>query len=639
VRGKSVGVEFSMQRLPLTLPNSDFSAAANAAAPAFAADVGDVAANLASAIVSGLPADPASAAILPLPTSQDAIWPQALHHLRSHLRQAVIDTWMGQIVLIGCLPDRVFLGVPDEHYRAYLQAHHIEDLRQAVALAAGQYRHVELLVVASLSAATARSPTQVPHRARSTPNLQRRASDRGSVAPHPAPTHEATTSTDRVDAEGTSAQSAQTTMNLQENVQHLSHRRQDTAKQPAQSALAFQDLSATQYLAEPPPPVLSPSTQTVSDRPDFNTLFSAEFPLPPGLFCPVAPVPAANATPLDGLASRFTFEQFVQGDANQLALSVAQATALHPGESVNPVFFYGGIGLGKTHLLYAIAQATRKLHPQLRVRYVPAETFIEDTINALRSGDLAAKANVRNHYRNVDMLLIDDVQFLQNKDKTQDEFFHTFNALFLAGKQIVLSCDRFPSELQSFHERLRSRFEHGLTCGISPPDRALRQAILHQKAGLVGLQLPQDVVIYLADHLRNNVRELEGGLNKLAAHSRMTRRPIDLALARSVLGPLLELPGRNLTIEVIQRVTAQHYGLKMTDLKGSKRHRSVVVPRMIATYLARKHTHLSYPDIGRAFGGRDHSTAMHACQKIDWLLQNDAAIQAAVQALETDLGK
>lgn len=279
------------------------------------------------------------------------------------------------------------------------------------------------------------------------------------------------------------------------------------------------------------------------------------------------------------------------------------------------MFFYGGIGLGKTHLLYAIAQATRKLHPQMRVRYVPAETFIEDTINALRSNDLAAKANVRNHYRNVDMLLIDDVQFLQNKDKTQDEFFHTFNALFLVSKQIVLSCDRFPSELQSFHERLRSRFEHGLTCGISPPDRALRQAILHQKAGLAGLQLPHDVVLYLADHLRNNVRELEGGLNKLAAHSRMTRRPIDLALARNVLGPLLELPGRNLTIEVIQRVTAQHYGLKITDLKGSKRHRSVVVPRMIATYLARKHTHLSYPDIGRAFGGRDHSTAMHACQK------------------------
>ncbi len=591
-----------MQRVAPKLPNSIFEAPSGG----FEASAAGLPAVLNGAVPAGQ-ADAAVAAILPVSVAQGDLWSQALHHLGAHLRQAVIETWMRQIVLVGCLPDRVFLGVPDDHYRDYLQAHYLEDLKQAIAWVAGQYLHVELIVIASLSGqvsnaipAVATNDSQGQLRNRSTANPRRRASDQVQTMAAPAP------------------------------MQARPPNEPTSPKQPAQGAFALDEI------VDQSGPISQHATQTVSDRPDLSAMFATSMPTQPFAALPtqVAPV-----SPQDGLAARFTFDQFVKGEANQLALSVAQATAQHPGESVNPVFFYGGIGLGKTHLLYAIAQQTRLLHPQMRVRYVPAETFIEDTIHALRSNDLAAKANVRNHYRNVDMLLIDDVQFLQNKDKTQDEFFHTFNALFLAGKQIVLSCDRFPSELQSFHERLRSRFEHGLTCGISPPDRALRQAILHKKAELAGVHLPLDVILYLADHLRNNVRELEGGLHKLTAHSRMTRRPIDLALARSVLGPLLELPGRNLTIEVIQRVTAQHYGLKMTDLKGSKRHRSVVVPRMIATYLARKHTHLSYPDIGRAFGGRDHSTAMHACQKIDWLLQSDAAIQAAVQALETDLGK
>jgi chromosomal replication initiator protein len=234
---------------------------------------------------------------------------------------------------------------------------------------------------------------------------------------------------------------------------------------------------------------------------------------------------------------------------------------------------------------------------------------------------------------------VDDVQFLQGKPQIQDEFFHLFNGLHQAGKQIVLSCDRFPSELQEFHDRLRSRFEWGLVAELTPPDRELRLGILHRKAQEMGMALPHDTALYLADHLRNNVRELEGALTKLSAHARIGKRGIDLQLARSVLGPVIELPSRNLTTEVIQRVTAQHFGLKLTDLKGQKRHRSVVVPRMIAMFLTRKHTSLSFPDIGRAFGGRDHSTAIHACQKIEWQITSDAEIQAAVQAVETALGK
>jgi chromosomal replication initiator protein len=342
----------------------------------------------------------------------------------------------------------------------------------------------------------------------------------------------------------------------------------------------------------------------------------------------------------DPLAARFTLDNFVIGQANQLAASAARTVAETPGLTFNPLFIHGGVGIGKTHLLHAIGHLARQKTAGLRVLYVAAETYIDDLHSSWRSKDNAARSDVRNHYRNqVDLLLVDDIQFLQGREKIQEEFFHLFNALHQAGKQIVLTCDRYPSELQNFHDRLRSRFDWGLVAEMSAPDRDLRGAILRRKALDAQLDLPLDVVQYLADHLRNNVRELEGALNKLAAHSRIGNRRIDLALARSVLGPMIELPSRNLTVEVIQRITAQHFNLKVTDLKGSKRHRTVVVPRMIAIFLTRKHTSLSYPDIGRAFGGRDHSTAIHSCQKIEWQLTTDPEIQAALQAIEIVLGK
>jgi chromosomal replication initiator protein len=355
------------------------------------------------------------------------------------------------------------------------------------------------------------------------------------------------------------------------------------------------------------------------------------------------------------LSARFTFSQFVVGQANELAASAAHAVADAPGTVFNPLFIYGGVGIGKTHLLHAIGHAVRERRrvsgqheghqresgqPELRVRYVATETFIDDAFTAWRSKDPRARADLRDYYRsNVDVLLLDDVQFLQGRERVQEEFFHAFNALHHAGKQIVLTCDRFPSELQQFHERLRSRFEWGLVAELMPPDRELRVAILVHKAAAQGLNLPPDVIYYLADHLRNNVRELEGALHKLGAHSRIGNRAIDLAFARAVLGPIIELPSRNVTVEVIQRVTAQHFGLKVTDLKGGKRHKAVVLPRMIAVYLTRKHTGLSYPDIGRAFGGRDHTTALHAWQRIGFRVQSDEAVQRAVAAIETALGK
>jgi chromosomal replication initiator protein len=342
----------------------------------------------------------------------------------------------------------------------------------------------------------------------------------------------------------------------------------------------------------------------------------------------------------DALGPRFTFDTFVVGAANDLAAAAAKSVAERPGLQFNPLFIHGGVGIGKTHLLHAIGHLARQRQPGLRVRYVAAETYIDDLHAAWRQKDGNARADLRHHYRkSVDVLLVDDVQFLQGRDRVQEEFFHLFNALHQAGKQIVLTGDRYPSELQDLSDRLRSRFDWGLVAELRAPDRDLRVAILQRKALELSLAVPPDVVYYLADHLRNNVRELEGALNKLDAHARIGRRAIDLTLARSVLGPIIELPSRNLTVDVIQRVTAQHFNLKVADLKGARRHRSIVQPRMVAVFLTRKHTGMSFPDIGRAFGGRDHSTAIHACQKMEWLLATDPAIQAAVQAIEIALGK
>lgn len=402
----------------------------------------------------------------------------------------------------------------------------------------------------------------------------------------------------------------------------------------ADAAARYHRLAAQPASAALPDPALSGRDFRQQSLWDSN---AQEQAAPPGQSGPGG---RHNSADWQDLAARFSFDRFVVGTANELAHSAARAVAEDPAVHYNPLFLHGGVGLGKTHLLHAIGQLARLRRPGLRVRYVAAETYIDDTYSAWRSRDASVRGDVRAHYRdNVDLLLVDDVQFLQANDKIGEEFFHLFNALHQAGRQIVLSCDRFPSELQSLHERLRSRFEWGLVAELAPPDRDLRIAILQRNAHELGLALPHDVVLYLADHLRNNVRELEGALNKLSAHARIGRRGVDLAMARSVLGPVIEMPTRNLTAEVIQRVTAQHFGIKITDLKGQKRHRTVVVPRMIAMSLIRKHTGASFPEIGRMFGGRDHSTVMHACHKIAFETASDLAVQSAVQAIETALGK
>ncbi len=349
----------------------------------------------------------------------------------------------------------------------------------------------------------------------------------------------------------------------------------------------------------------------------------------------IAPAPAWS----DNLVQMLTFDAFVQGRSNQMAHGAARAVVQAPGTSFNPLFVHGGVGVGKTHLLNAIGIAVRRQHKGLRVLYVQAASFIDDVIAAMRSKQPSAMADVRARYRHVDVLLVDDIQFLRGKTRTEEEFFHTFNALHQAARQIVITSDRHPNELAGFQDRLSSRFSWGLVTEIGAPDRDMRVSVLLKKAREYDIAAPLDVLHYLADHLRNNVRELEGALKKLMAHSRIGGREIDLPMARDVLGPVLETPAARMTIDAIQRATAQHFGLRVTDLKGSKRHRAVVVPRMIAMHLCRTKAGASFPEIGRAFGGRDHSTAINANRRIVQRAKTESQIRADIDVIAASLGR
>ena len=338
----------------------------------------------------------------------------------------------------------------------------------------------------------------------------------------------------------------------------------------------------------------------------------------------------------DNLVSGLGFESFVVGSSNRLAHGAA-LTVTEKETPFNPLFIYGGVGIGKTHLLHAIGLALSDVDK--RVLYAPAASFIDDFMSALRSKSTSARSAVRDRYRGVDVLLLDDIQFLQGKEATQEEFFHTFNALQQAGKQVVLTSDRPPIDLGGFEDRLRSRFDWGLVAEISAPDLQMRTTILRHKAEAMGSPLTFDVIQYIAEHLRNNVRELEGALNKLLLHAKISMRPANLNLAREVLGPVMELPGQRVTIDAIQRTVVKHFGLRMSDLKGNKRHRAVVEPRMIAMYLCRELTEASFPEIGRAFGGRDHSTVINACKRIKWNLSKEHRIKEDLETIEAQLSR
>jgi chromosomal replication initiator protein len=319
-----------------------------------------------------------------------------------------------------------------------------------------------------------------------------------------------------------------------------------------------------------------------------------------------------------------TFDNFVEGKSNQLARAAAMQVAENPGYAYNPLFIYGGVGLGKTHLMHAIGNYLVAKKPGAKVVYLHSETFVATMVTALQ---LNAINEFKRFYRSVDALLIDDIQFFAGKERSQEEFFHTFNALLEGGQQIILTCDRYHKEINGLEERLKSRFGWGLTVAVEPPELETRAAILMNKAALCNIELPNDVAMFIAQRLRSNVRELEGALKRVIAHSNFTGQRIDLDLIKEALRDLFALQDKLVTIDNIQRSVAEYYKIKMADMLSKRRNRSVARPRQVAMSLSKELTNHSLPEIGDAFGGRDHTTVLHACKQVKKLRGSSIDIQ------------
>ena len=348
---------------------------------------------------------------------------------------------------------------------------------------------------------------------------------------------------------------------------------------------------------------------------------------------PLAPKPPSRAVARrSDLLPKYTFANFVVGASNQFAHAASQAVANQPGDHYNPLFIYGGVGLGRTHLVNAIGHQVLDANEDARVVYLSSESFMNELIAALRRDRMD---DFKSRFRRIDVLIVDDVQFLAGRERTQEEFFHTFNSLYDSHHQIVLTSDKFPKEIPDLEERLRNRFEWGLIADIQPPDIETRVAILGKKAELEGIELPQEVAIFLATNIDSNVRELEGSLTRVGAFASLNKCPITVDFAREVLQSVLRDRGhRAITIEGIQKAVCDFFRVRPTDLRSKRRTRTVALPRQVAMYLCRRYTQASFPVIGDRFGGRDHSTVVHAAQVIERRIRNDPDFRATIERIE-----
>jgi chromosomal replication initiator protein len=319
----------------------------------------------------------------------------------------------------------------------------------------------------------------------------------------------------------------------------------------------------------------------------------------------------------------FTFDSFVEGKSNQLAKAAAIQVAGNPGKAYNPLFIYGGVGLGKTHLMHAVANKLKEHNSEARLAYVHSERFVGDMVKALQHNTIN---DFKTAYRSLDCLMIDDIQFFAGKERSQEEFFHTFNALLESQQQVILTCDRYPKEVDGLEERLKSRFGWGLTVAIEPPELETCVAILMSKAAMTHVDLPEEVAFFIAKRIRSNVRELEGALRRVVATSNFTGRPITLEFAKEALRDLLALQEKLVTIENIQKTVAEYYKIRIADLLSKRRSRSIARPRQVAMALAKELTNHSLPEIGDAFGGRDHTTVLHACRRVKELRETERRI-------------
>ncbi|MGE4356232.1 chromosomal replication initiator protein DnaA [Halothiobacillus sp.] len=364
-----------------------------------------------------------------------------------------------------------------------------------------------------------------------------------------------------------------------------------------------------------------PSEQPV-DVPAATTLSSKSGTSPSGVAARVEqPVDSAESDTgskefVSHINKKFNFDNFVEGKSNQLARAASQQVAQNPGVGYNPLFIYGGVGLGKTHLMQAVGNAILERSPDARVVYLHSERYVQQMVSSIKNNTIE---EFKNFYRSVNALLIDDIQFFAGKNRSQEEFFHTFNALIEQGQQIIMTCDRYPKEIEGLEERLKSRFGWGLTVAVEPPDLETRVAILQSKAEQSQIALSTDVAFFIAKRVRANIRELEGALRRVIATAQFTGRPITVESTKEALKDQIAAQAKLITLENIQRTVAKYYNLKLTDLTGTRRSRSIARPRQVAMSLAKELTNHSLPEIGEAFGGRDHTTVIHACKKIEEL--------------------
>jgi chromosomal replication initiator protein len=345
---------------------------------------------------------------------------------------------------------------------------------------------------------------------------------------------------------------------------------------------------------------------------------------------PSAPPPKPGPRDISRLNPAFTFETFVTGKANELARAAAHQVADRPGTAYNPLFVYGGVGLGKTHLIHAIGNHLQARAPESKIRYIHAEQYVSDVVRAYQH---KAFDDFKRYYHSLDLLLVDDIQFFGGKSRTQEEFFYAFNALIESHKQVVITCDTYPKEISGMENRLISRFGWGLTVAVEPPELEMRVAILLKKAEAEQVTLDETVAFFLARHIQSNVRELEGGLKRILAYSRFSGQPLSVDLCREALRDLLAVQNRQVSIENIQKTVADYYKIKVSEMYSKKRSRNVARPRQIAMALAKELTQLSLPDIGEAFGGRDHTTVLHACRKVALLKNTSSDITRDINSL------
>ncbi len=338
-----------------------------------------------------------------------------------------------------------------------------------------------------------------------------------------------------------------------------------------------------------------------------------------------------EAAQKNGLVPHYTFASFVVGGSNQFAHAAARAVSTHPGKNYNPLFIYGGVGLGKTHLINAIGHETLLKKGSGTVVYLSSESFTNELIAHLRRNRMA---DFKNKFRRADVLILDDVQFLSGRERTQEEFFHTFNALHDANKQIILTSDKFPHEIRGLEERLRNRFEWGLIADIQPPDLETRVAILQKKARTKRLALPDEVALFIASHVTSNVRELEGGLTRLGALAALQQAKLTVSFAKQALHDLLAEPAKEVSIESVQKTVSKYFGIRVADITSKRRTKLITLPRQVAMFLSRKLAAASYPMIGMRFGGKDHTTVLHACHTIETRLKQDEELRAILTRIE-----